>query len=190
MFNMGEKNFSQFWCKVTNTKERLWHSWINWMSVEIKFFLFNSSLYWNSINNILLRSIFNSNEPESKSNIFSFNHSFGTCTFIHDIDFSDDTNCSNTFWVNLSCHLQTIWSGHINICWKHTKNDCSRIIYVSISHRSSNLLNVIWLIGTSHRNTSDSWEIYKCKIRTGWWINMECNGLINNVLTLTAYLIC
>jgi hypothetical protein len=30
----------------------------------------------------------------------------------------------------------------------------------------------------------------KCKIRTGWWINMECNGLIDNVFTLTTYFIC
>jgi hypothetical protein len=105
MLNVSKKNFSQLRSKVTNTKERLWHSGINWMSIEIEFFLLDSSLNWNSIDNILLRSVLNTNETKSKSNIFSFDHSLGTCTFIHDIDFGDDTNGSNTFWVNLSCHL-------------------------------------------------------------------------------------
>jgi hypothetical protein len=102
---MREKNFSQFRSKITNTKERLWHSRINWMSVEIKLLFLDGSLNWNSIYNILLGSVFDSNETESKCDIFSFDHSFGTCTFIHDIDFSDDTNCSNTFWIDSSCHL-------------------------------------------------------------------------------------
>lgn len=102
---MSKKNFSQFRCKVTNTKERLWHSGINWMSVEIEFFFLDSCLNWNSIDNILLGPIFNSNESKSKCDIFSFYHSFSTCTFVHDINFSDYTNGSNTFWVNLSCHL-------------------------------------------------------------------------------------
>ena len=146
MFNMSKKNFSQFRSKVTNTKERLWHSGINWMGVEIKLFFLNSRLNWNSIDNILLGPILNSNETKSKCDIFSFYHSLCTCTFIHDINFSDDTNGSNTFWVNLSCHLKTIGSGHINISWENTQNDCSRITNVSISHRSGDLFNVIRLI--------------------------------------------
>jgi len=190
MFDMCEKNFSQFRSQVTNTKERLWHGWINWMSVEIEFFLLDSSFNWNSINDILLGSVFDSNETESKSDIFSFDHSFGTCTFIHDIDFGDDTDSSNTFWIDLSSHLQTIRGGHIDVSWEHTQNDCSWITNISICHCSSNLFNVIRLIWTSHRNTCNTWKINKCKIRTGWRINMECNSLINNVLTLTAYLIC
>lgn len=190
MFNMSKKNFSQFRCKVTNTKERLRHSGINWMSVEIEFLFLDSCFDWNSIDNILLRPILNSNETKSKCDIFSFYHSLSTCSFIHDINFSDDTDSSNTFWVNLSCHLKTIGSGHINISWEYAQNDCSRITNVSIGHRSGDLFNVIWLIWTGHWNTRDTWEIDKCKIRTGWRINMECNSLINDVFTLTAYFIC
>ena len=116
------------------------------MSVEIEFLFLDSCFDWNSIDNILLRPILNSNETKSKCDIFSFYHSLSTCTFIHDINFSDDTDSSNTFWVNLSCHLKTIGSGHINISWEYAQNDCSRITNVSISHRSGDLFNVIWLI--------------------------------------------
>lgn len=172
MFNMGEKNFGQLWGKITNTKEGLWHSWINWMSVEEKLFFLNGLFNWNSINDILLGSVLNTNETKSEGNIFSFNHSFGTGTLVHNINFGDDTDGSNTFWIDLSCHLKTIRCGHIDVSWEYAQNDSSWIIYISVSHRSSNLFNVIWLIWTCHRNTSNSRKIYKCKIRAGWRENM------------------
>ena len=95
------------------------------MSVEIEFFFLLSCFHSNPIDDILLRSIFNSNKTHSKMYIFTFDHSFGGGTFVHDINFCDDTNCSNTFWINLSSHLETIGCCHISVSWKCTKNDSS-----------------------------------------------------------------
>ena len=75
------------------------------MGAEIQLFLLNSLFDRNSINDVLLGSIFDSNKSQSKRDIFSLNHSFGVCSFVHDINFGDDSDSSNTFWIELSCHL-------------------------------------------------------------------------------------
>ena len=75
------------------------------MGAEIKLFFLNCSFNSDSINDILLWSILDTNESKSQLNIFTFKHSLSTGTFVHDIDFSDDTNCSDTFRVHISSHL-------------------------------------------------------------------------------------
>ena len=60
------------------------------MGTEIQLFFFLGYFHWNSINNVLLRSVFNANESKSKSNILTLNHSLSTCTLVHDIDFGDE----------------------------------------------------------------------------------------------------
>lgn len=95
------------------------------MSVEIELLFFLSFFDGDSIDDILLGSVFDSDETHSQIYIFSFDHSFGGSTFVHDVDFGDDTDCSNTFRIDGSCHLKTIGGGHINISWKGTQNDSS-----------------------------------------------------------------
>jgi len=104
-FNMSKKNLCQFGGQVADTQKTLRHTWVHWMSTEIQLFLLDSFSYWNSINNILLGSILDSNEAKSECDILSFDHSLSVGTFVHDINLGDNTNSSNTFWIQLSCHL-------------------------------------------------------------------------------------
>lgn len=97
------------------------------MSVEIELLFLLGCLHSNPIDDILLGSVLDSDETHSQVDVFTFDHSFGGGTFVHDIDFGDDTNCSNTLWINTSCHLKTIRGGHIDIGWKSTQNNGSGI---------------------------------------------------------------
>jgi len=104
------------------------------MSIEIQLFFSLRLFYSNSIDDILLRSILDTYETHSKLDIFTFDHSFGGGTFVHNIYFSYNTNCSNTFWVDLSGHLKTIGGSHIDVSWKSTKDDGSGIRNISVGH--------------------------------------------------------
>lgn len=116
------------------------------MCAEVQLFLLNSLLNWDSINNVLLGPVLDSNESKPKGDILSFNHSFGTCSSVHYINFSDDTNSSNTFWITLSSHLETVGGGHISVCRQHAQNDGPWISHISICHSSGDLLNVVRLV--------------------------------------------
>ena len=129
------------------------------MSIEIKLFLLNSSLDCDPINNVLLRSVLDSDETKSQVDIFTLDHSLSIGSFVHDIDFSDNTDGSNTLWINFSCDLKTIRGGHISIGWKSTQNDGSWVTNISHSHCTSDLLNIVWLIRACHWNSSDTWQI-------------------------------
>lgn len=78
------------------------------MCTEIELFSFDGNLHRDSIDDVLLRTIFNADESKSEIDVLTFDHSLSTGTFIHDVDLCDDTNSSNTLWINLSCHLQTV----------------------------------------------------------------------------------
>lgn len=78
------------------------------MCTEIELFSFDSNLNRDSINDILLGTIFDADESKSEIYVLTLDHSLSTGTFIHDVDFSDDTNSSNTLWIDLSSHLQTV----------------------------------------------------------------------------------
>ena len=159
---MCEQNLSELGSQVANTKKTLRHSWVYWMRTKKEFLFFNCFFDCDSINNVLLWSVFNTNETKTKSNIFTFYHSFGTCTFVHNINFCNDTNSSYTFRIHLSCHLQTIRGSHISICWQNTQNNCSWIRHVSCRHCSCNLLNIFWLIRPLHWNSCYTRQINKC----------------------------
>jgi hypothetical protein len=51
------------------------------------------------------------------------------------------------------------------------------------------LLNVIRLIGASHWNSCNSWQINHSKIRTSWRVNCQNNWFIYDILTLSTNLI-
>ena len=56
------------------------------MGSEVHGFSFLGKLDWDSVDDVLLRSILNSNETKSKSNILAFNHPLRTGTLVHDIN--------------------------------------------------------------------------------------------------------
>lgn len=62
MFNMSEKDFSQFGSEISNTQQVLRHSGVHGMSTKVQLFLFNGGLDSNSIDDRLLWPVLNSNE--------------------------------------------------------------------------------------------------------------------------------
>ena len=99
MLDMSEENFGELSRKVTNTKQILRHGRVDRMSIEVEILLLNSCFDTDSIDDVLLRSVLDSNETKSERDILSFDHSLGISTFVHDIDFGNDTDGSNTFWI-------------------------------------------------------------------------------------------
>ena len=75
------------------------------MGTEKVLFSLLSYLNGNSVNDVLLRPVFDSDESKPKLNILSFNHSLSTCTLVHDINLCDNTNGPNTLLIHLSSHL-------------------------------------------------------------------------------------
>jgi len=75
------------------------------MCAEIELFSFDGNLDRDSINDILLRTIFDTNKSKSQIYVLTLDHSLSTGTFIHDVDFGNDTNSSDTLWITLSSHL-------------------------------------------------------------------------------------
>jgi hypothetical protein len=48
--------------------------------------------------------------------VLSSQHSLCISTFVHDINFSQDTDSSETLGIKLSCHLETIGGRDIGVC--------------------------------------------------------------------------
>ena len=158
------------------------------MTCEVLLFLCDGHRDWNLVDNILLGSVLDSYVPETERNFLVHNHAFGVGTSVHDVDFSDDTDSSDALWVKLSCHLEAVRSSHICVGWHDAKDNSSWVAHVSVSHRTSNFLNVIGLICDS--DTSDTWQIDKSQIRAGVGVHLENDWLVDNVLVLAAELVC
>ena len=93
---MSEQNLGKLSGQIANTQKSLRHTRVNRMCAEIELLPFDSDLHRDSINDILLRTIFDANESKSQTYILAFDHSLSTGTFIHDVDFGNNTNSSNT----------------------------------------------------------------------------------------------
>lgn len=78
------------------------------MRGEESLFFGNCLLHWNLINNIFLRSVFDTDITKTKGHLLVANHFLGIYTSIHNVDFSDHTNRADTFGVKVTRHLQTI----------------------------------------------------------------------------------
>ena len=159
------------------------------MRIEVELLFLDGSLNTNSVNNILLRPVFDADKSKSQLHIFAFNHSLGVGTLVHDIDFSDDTDSSNTFWVQLSCHLKSIGGSHISIGWENAKNNSSWVTNVSLGHSSCDLLNIVWLVRSSHWNSGNTRQINQCEIWACVRIDLQHDWFIYNIFTLSTNLI-
>jgi len=132
----------------------------------------------------------NADVAQSESHVFSFNHALGISTFVHDIDFGDNSNSPDALRVDLSGHLQTICGGQVCVCWTYSENDSSRIRHVSVCHGLCNLLNVLRLVRAGHWDSGNTWQVNKRKIWAGFGVNREHNWFINNIFALSAHFVC
>ena len=125
------------------------------MASEILLFFSDGLSNWNLVYNIFLSSVLYTYVSHAKWDFLIHDHALGVGTSIHDIDFCDNTDCSDTFGIKLSSHLEAVGGRHIGVGWHDAKNNSPRITDISVGHGASNLLNVIRLI--SDGNTSDTW---------------------------------
>jgi hypothetical protein len=124
---------------------------------EIHLFLFDGFLDANLVDDIFLGSVLDTDVTHSECNLLVKDHTLGTGTSVHDINFGNDTDSSNTFRVDLYGHLKTIRDSHIGVGGDHTKNNSSWITHVAMTHVFGDFLDV--LILSSDRNTGDTGEI-------------------------------
>lgn len=78
------------------------------MRAKIQLLLLDGLLHGNTIHNILLGPVLDSDKAESQLHVLAFEHPLGIGTFVHNIDFCDDTDRPNTLWIKFPRHLQTI----------------------------------------------------------------------------------
>jgi len=122
-------------------------------------------------------------------NIFSLDHALGVCTAVHDINFGYDTDGSNTFWIELSCHLKTVGGCHILVCRQHAEDDSPGIGDIAVGHRSGDLLDVAGLVGASHRDPRDTGQIDEGEVGARVRVDGQHDGLVDDVLARTADLV-
>ena len=94
---------------------------------------------------ILLGSVFHTNESESEVDFLIHDHPLCIGSSVHDIDLRDHTNSSDTFSIQSSCCPNTFRSGHISISRHHTQDDSPRVSAVSLNHIPSDLFDVFSL---------------------------------------------
>ena len=160
MLDMNKKNLWKFFSKFETTKLVWRHRRVNRMRSEESLLFCDSFFNWNLIYNIFLCSVFYTDVTETKRYFLVHYHSLSICTAVHNINLCYNTNCSYTLWIELTRHLQTIWSSHISISRNNAKNNCSWVTHISMCHCASDFFNVIWLICNS--NTGNSRKINKC----------------------------
>lgn len=123
MLNVGEENLSQLGGQIVDAQQALRHRRVHWMGTEIQLLLFDGLLHRNTIDDVLLRPILDSNKTKAQVHIFSLNHPFSICSLVHDINLCDYSDSSYTLWVNLPSHLQAIRGSHISVRRKSTQNN-------------------------------------------------------------------
>jgi len=125
-------------------------------SEEHTFFL-DCFLNRDLVNDIFLGSVFYTNEAKSQGDFLVHNHTLCVGSSVHNINFGNDTNSTDTLGIQLLSHLQTIRSGHISISRYDDKNDGTWVGHVPVTHGTSDLLNVLRLIRVSETDLGDTW---------------------------------
>jgi hypothetical protein len=87
VFDVSKHDLCKFLRQNFCPKSSIWHSRVNWMSSEIKFFPFDGISHRHIVDDVLLRPILDSNITESQRDVLTCKHSLCVGTLIHDINF-------------------------------------------------------------------------------------------------------
>ena len=158
------------------------------MRAEIKLLFLDCLLDANSVNNILLRPVFDSDKAESELDILALEHAFGIRSLVHDVDLGNDANGSDALWIEFPGHLQAVGSSHVCVGRQHAKDDCPVIAAVPGCHVLGYLLDIFIL--AVDRNTSDTWQVHHGQVGACVRVNVQNNWFIDDVLFLPADFVC
>ena len=117
MLDVSKQDTRKLGCQVEDTQQVLRHGRVDGVSGEVQLLLLLGRFHCDPVDDVLLRPVLDSDKTETELDILSFDHAFRVGTLVHDIDFRDDTNCTNTLRIKLSSHLETVGGGHIRIGW-------------------------------------------------------------------------
>lgn len=108
VLNVNEENLRQLLRQLKATKSLWWHGRIDRVGSEVSLLLCKSLIDRDLVNNILLRSIFDTDIAETELHFLIHDHLLGVSTTVHDIDLCDNTYGTDTLFIELLRHLQTI----------------------------------------------------------------------------------
>ena len=92
-------------------------------------------------------------------------HVLGVGALVHDVDLGDDSDGPDTLGVKFPSKLKAVACCHICISWDDDEDDGSRLPAVLLNHVLCDLLDVLVLVRSSHRDTGDTRQIDECEIR-------------------------
>ena len=78
------------------------------MGSEVELFLLNSLLHSHLVDDVLLRSILDTDISQPKGDVLTCQHPFSVGTLVHDINLGQDTNSPKALRVQFSSHLKSI----------------------------------------------------------------------------------
>ncbi len=119
-------------------------------------------------------------------NLLIHKHFDCSCTLIHNIDFSNNSNCSLTIFIPLSGQLQTIRNSQVLVSRNYTQDNRLRILAIKTSHLSCQLFYILLPL---HIDSGDSRQIDNGEIRTIVGVNTQFDGIIDDVSILTSYIV-
>ena len=157
------------------------------MRIEEAHFLLHSRLHGNLIHDVLLGSVLDADESETKLDFLVHDHAFSVGTTVHDINFGDHTHSSDALGVDAASHSKTLLGSHISVSSHYAQNDGSGVTHVAFSHATSDLLDVFRLACDGDKG--DTWQIDKGQVGTSVRVHIEHDGVIHDVGLRSADLV-
>ena len=139
------------------------------------------------INNILLAPVSDSNIAQLQRYFLVHQHSSGVGSFVHYINFSDDSYCPFAIRIQLPGHEQSIASTHILIGRDYTENNGPFIPSITHTHILSDPLYVMTLVIYSY--FGDTRQINDGQVRTGRTIDCYDDRLVDYLLLPSCFLV-
>jgi hypothetical protein len=108
VLDVSEQDVCQLLNENITTEGSRGHTRVDRVGTEIHSFFLDSFSNRNLVDDIFLSSVLDSDITHSEVDLLVENHALGVGSSVHDINFSDDTDGSDTLRIDLSCHLETI----------------------------------------------------------------------------------
>ena len=147
---------------------------------------FECDLDGNSIIDIFLSSVDDTDVPQFEMDLFIHQHLFGGGTFIHDVDFGDDSNGPLLVPVPLSGQFQTVRDCHVLIGRDHAEDNGFGIFAVPGCHFGGDLLDVFLALDV---DPGDARQVDHGQIGAIVGVDPEFDGVVHDIPSLSRKLI-
>ena len=118
--------------------------------------------------------------------LFVHQHLLGSCSFIHDIDFSYHTDGPLPLLIPVPSQLQPVRCRQVLVSRYHAKNDSLGVTAIPLSHLCCDSLHVFLPL---HVNSSNARQIDNGEVRTVTRINSQFDRVIDDLPPLSRHII-